>query len=95
MLRYGSYSLDLNADVLPMLVESRRAVLEVAIATAGAAKTVNVPLTFPSAPLGSYELIQERAYFLWENQQGSEWWDSDSNWIEAERTDAAVQRGAG
>jgi hypothetical protein len=86
VLRYASYSLDLKADVLPVLVESRRAVLDVAIATAGAAKTLNVPLTFPPAPPGSYERIQERAYFLWENRQGCAWWDSDSNWFEAERT---------
>ena len=95
VLRYASYSLDLRSDVVPMLVDSRRAVLEVAIAAAGEARTLNVPVDFPAAPPGSYERIQERAYFLWDNRQGSAWRDSDSNWFEAERTDAAILRGAG
>ena len=29
-------------------------------------------------------MIRERAYFLWENKTGKRWWDSMSNWIEAE-----------
>ncbi len=95
VLRYASYSLDMKSDVLPMLVDSRRAIREVAIATAGTAKTLNFPVSFPSAPPGSYERIQERAYFLWENREGSVWWDRDSNWLEAECMDAAVLRGAG
>jgi hypothetical protein len=28
--------------------------------------------------------IRERAYFLWENRSGRFWWNSISNWIEAE-----------
>jgi hypothetical protein len=95
VLRYASHSLNLRSEVLPMLVESRRLVLEVAAATAGAARTLNVPMSFPSAPPGSYERIQERAYFLWVNRTGAAWWDPDSNWLEAERADVAVQRGPG
>jgi len=29
-------------------------------------------------------MIRERAFFLWENKSGKRWWDSISNWIEAE-----------
>jgi hypothetical protein len=94
VLRYASHSLDLRSEVLPMLVDSRRVVLEVAAATAGAARTLNVPVSFPSAPPGSWERIQERAYFLWAHRTGSAWWDEDSNWFEAERADAAAFRGA-
>lgn len=31
--------------------------------------------------------IRERAFFLWENRSGRFWWDSVSNWIEAEEQD--------
>src|SRR5688500_2236993 len=51
--------------------------------------------SFPSAPPGSYERIQERAYFLWENRAGSVRWYPDSNWSEAERADAVEFRRAG
>jgi hypothetical protein len=95
VLRYASYSLDMKSDVLPMLIESRRTILELAVATAGAARTLNVSVSFPSAPPGSYERIQERAYLLWQKRQGSAWWDPESNWLEAERTDAASVRAAG
>jgi len=95
VLRYASYSLDIRSDVVPILVESRRAVLQVAVASAGAARTLSIPVSFPSAPSGTYERIQERAYFLWENRQSSAWWDSDSNWFEAERRDVAILPGAG
>ena len=95
VLRYGPHSLDLHAEVLPMLVEARRLVLNAAIETAGAARTLNRPISFPSAPPGSYERIQERAYFLWKNRSGAQWWDADANWLEAERADAAESRAAG
>jgi hypothetical protein len=32
--------------------------------------------------------IRERAFFLWEKKTGRCWWDSMSNWIEAEEQDA-------
>jgi hypothetical protein len=95
VLRYASHSLDLQADVLPLLINARRATLDAAVAASGAAKTINVPLSFPAAPQGSYERILERAYFLWENRSGSTWWDADSNWAEAEGTDAAIHRSTG
>jgi hypothetical protein len=95
VLRYASHSLDLRSEVLPMLVDSRRVVLEVAAATAGAARTLDMPVSFPPAPPGTCERIQERAYFLWAHRTGSAWWNEDSNWLEAERADAAAFRGAG
>lgn len=95
ILTYASHALDLRQEVLPALVEARRFVMDIAVAMAGAARTLNVPLDFPAAPPGSFERIQERAYYLWENRQGTHWWDADANWLEAERTDAAIARGAG
>jgi hypothetical protein len=95
VLRYASHSLDMRADILPMLIDARRAVLEAAVMTAGAAKILNVPLSFPAAPPGSYERIRDRAYFLWENREGLAWWDADSNWFEAEGTEATALRRAG
>ena len=95
ILTYSSHALDLRREVLPALIESRRFVIDVAVTMAGAARTLNVPLDFFSAPPGTFERIQERAYFLWENRQGSAWWDADANWLEAERVDAAIARGAG
>lgn len=95
VLRYGPHSLDLQGDVLPMLIQARRLVLDAAIETAGAARTVNDAIGFPSAPPGSYERIQERAYLLWENRSGVEWWNPDANWLEAERIDAAEFRAPG
>ncbi len=92
VLRYASHSLDLRATVLPMMVEARRVVLEAAVATAGSARTINVPMAFPSAPPGSYERIQSHAYLLWANKTGSAWWDPESNWREAERSDAEAHR---
>lgn len=90
VLRYGTRSLDLTSEVPHMLVEARRTFLEVAVAAAGAAKTINGEITFGSAPPGSYERILERAYFLWRNRTGSNWWDAESNWHEAERADMSV-----
>jgi hypothetical protein len=95
VLRYGAHSLDLQGEVLPMLVQARRLVLDAAIETAGAARTLNTSIGFPSAPPGSYERIQERAYFLWKNRSGVQWWNPDANWLEAERIDAAEFRAAG
>ncbi|MBI3204465.1 MAG: DUF2934 domain-containing protein [Myxococcales bacterium] len=95
VLRYAAYSLDLRGQLLPMLVDSRMAIFQIASAVAGSARTVVPPISFPSTPPGSYERIQERAYFLWENRTGSAWWDPDSNWSEAERNDAAEFRRAG
>jgi hypothetical protein len=95
ILTYASHALDLHHDVLPALVELRRFVVDVAVAMSGAARTLNVPLDFPAAPPGSFERITERAYYLWENRSGSQWWDADANWFEAERTDAALARNAG
>jgi hypothetical protein len=88
VLRYGSHFLDLKSEVPQMLVESRRALLEAAVATAGTSKSPNADITFNAAPPGSYERIQERAYHLWANRAGSRWWDPESNWYEAERADA-------
>lgn len=95
VLRYATHSLDIRTDVLPLLLSARQAILDAAVAASGAAKTINVPLSFPAAPSGSYERILERAYFLWENKSGTQWRDADSNWAEAERTDAAIHRGTG
>jgi hypothetical protein len=95
VLRYGPHSLDLHAEVLPMLVEARRLVINAAIKTAGAARTLNYPISFPSAPPGSYERIQERAYFLWVNRSGAQWWEPDANWFVAERADATEFSAAG
>jgi hypothetical protein len=95
VLRYGSHSLDLRTQVVPMLVESRRAVIEMAAATAGTVRGVVPPINYPSAPPGSYERIQERAYFLWKNRTGCAWWDPVSNWSEAEQADALEFRKAG
>ncbi len=94
-LRYGAHVLALGGDVLPLLVDGRRAVLAAAVSASGAAKTINVPPSFPAAPTGAYEHILERAYFLWKNQAGSRWWDPVSNWVEAERGDAAADGPAG
>lgn len=95
VLRYGAHSLDLQGEVLPMLMQARCLVLDAAIETAGAARTLNASIGFPSAPPGSYERIQKRAYFLWENRSGVQWWNPDANWLEAERIDAAGFRAAG
>jgi len=35
--------------------------------------------------------IRERAFFLWENRSGTLWWDSVSNWLEAEGQDDGHQ----
>jgi hypothetical protein len=72
-----------------MLVQARHFVLDAAIETAGAVRTLEDLIRFPSAPPGSFERIQERAYFLWENRSGAQWWNPDANWLEAERIDAA------
>jgi hypothetical protein len=50
VLRYAAHSLDLQGQVLPMLVELRRLVLEVAAATAGAARTLTTPISFRRPP---------------------------------------------
>jgi hypothetical protein len=92
ILRYASHTLDVRTQVLPLLVASRHALLAVAAAVGGAARTLAPPLTFPSAPPGAHERIEERAYFLWKNQTGKTWWDTDSNWFEAEKADAAEFR---
>jgi hypothetical protein len=89
VLRYGAHSLDLQDEILPMLVQARHFVLDAAIETAGAVRTLEDLIRFPSAPPGSFERIQERAYFLWENRSGAQWWNPDANWLEAERIDAA------
>jgi len=34
--------------------------------------------------INDLRMIRERAFFLWENENGKCWWDSVSNWIEAE-----------
>jgi hypothetical protein len=91
-LRYGSHSIRLREDVLPALVASRRAVLLGASAQTGAAKTLTQPITFPPAPPRSFERIRERAYFLWADRTGSQWWDAEANWLEAERADATEYR---
>lgn len=95
VLRYASHSLDLQMDVLPLLMNARRGILDAAVAASGVAKTINVPVRFPAAPHGSHERVLERAYFLWESQSGSNWWDPDSNWAEAERAEAAIHRDMG
>jgi hypothetical protein len=80
ILAYGPYSLDLRADVLPVLMESRRFVMEVAKGIAGPARSLDTPVDF------SLQRIRERAYYLWERREGSAWWDADANWLEAERS---------
>lgn len=95
VLRYAAYSLDLKDQLLPMLVDTRMVIFRIASAVAGSVRTMVPPIGFPAAPPGSYERVQERAYFLWKNQTGSAWWDPDSNWSEAERTDAAEFRRVG
>jgi len=95
VLRYGSHSLSMKDDILPMLVDARRSLVEIAAAFAGTAKTIDVAVTFPAAPPGSHDRIRQRAYLLWENRTGSSWWDPNSNWFEAERVDMADARGAG
>jgi hypothetical protein len=92
VLRYGAHSLDVRAEILPVLVEARRFVLSAAIETAGPARTLNSSISFPAAPPGSYERIQERAYFLWKNRSNVRWWDCDANWFEAEIAVAAEFR---
>lgn len=105
ILRYANHSLDLAREVPPMLVDGRRVLFDAAVAAAGVAKTINHTITYPPAlevveprgtPLvkcpGSFERVRERAYFLWENRQGREWWDADSNWREAEEQENAEFR---
>jgi hypothetical protein len=83
ILAHGSYALDLGAEVLPALVESRRFVMEVASAIAGPARSLDTPVDFAQP---TPERIRERAYYLWERREGSAWWDADANWLEAERS---------
>jgi hypothetical protein len=49
VLTYASYSLALRSEVLPMLVDARRAAFETAAQAAGPAIVLNVPIIFPSA----------------------------------------------
>jgi hypothetical protein len=96
ILTYASYSLDLGSEVLPLLIEARQFVIDVAIAIAGGdARTCDFPITYSSALPGTFERIQERAYLLWDSRKGSHWWDAEANWLEAERIDAANTREAG
>ena len=44
VLRYGTHSLDLRAQIVPVLISARRFLFDIAVEKAGAAKTVNVPI---------------------------------------------------
>ena len=46
VLRYGSHSLDIKADVVPALISARQFIFNVAVEKAGSAMTNNVPLEF-------------------------------------------------
>jgi hypothetical protein len=48
-LTYASHSLDLRSEVLPMLVDARRAAFETAVQVAGPAIVHNVPIIYSSA----------------------------------------------
>jgi hypothetical protein len=39
-----------------------------------------------------HRVIRERAYFHWENKSGKRWWDSMSNWIEAEEQETLCRQ---
>jgi hypothetical protein len=49
VLTYASHNIALRSEVLPMLVDARRAVFETAVQVAGPAIVLNVPIIFPSA----------------------------------------------
>lgn len=49
VLTYGSHSLALRSEVLPMFVHARRAAFETAVQVAGPAIVLNVPIIFGSA----------------------------------------------
>ena len=46
VLRYANHSLDIRADVVPVLITSRQFIFQIAVEKAGAAKTINKPLEF-------------------------------------------------
>jgi hypothetical protein len=49
VLTYGSHNLALRSEVLPMLLDARRAAFKTAVQVAGPAIVLNVPITFSSA----------------------------------------------
>ena len=46
VLRYGSHSLDIKADVVPALISARQFIFNVAVEKAGSSMTNNVPMEF-------------------------------------------------
>ena len=46
VLTYASHSLDLRSEVLPMLLDARRAAFETAVQVAGPACVLNVPIIY-------------------------------------------------
>jgi hypothetical protein len=94
VLRYANHSLDLRADVVPLLVASRATLIDIAQAVIGAGRTYAQAITFPKASPEAFERVKERAYFLWESRTGAAWNDADANWYEAERLEREASSAA-
>ena len=84
-VRYAKHSLNLYTDIPALIADSKRAILETARTIANEPRTVAERIAFPSAPAGSHDMIEERAYYLWLNQTGNQRMDDEANWHEAEK----------
>ena len=65
VLTYASHSLALRSEVLPMLVDARRAAFESAVQAAGPAIVLNVPIMFRSAFGRAILYLTYRKILLW------------------------------